>query len=136
MITKFDKKNLTTLRPELEKRLKAIEAELGITFKLGSCKFNDISATFALECLAMTETGETVDKRAEDFKRLAVMYGLEPSDLGKTITLTTRKGTEVFTIVGLESRPRVSKPVVIQKAGSDETYRIDVETALRKLGRS
>lgn len=85
---RFDKPILRSLRPELEKALADICAKHGITAKIGSASFTDLECKFQLilELEGASEAKSTA--KQSDFERYATLYGLEPTDLGKSFMVS------------------------------------------------
>jgi len=100
---RFDKTNLRALRPELEKALADVCAKHGITATIGSGSFTDLECKFKL-ILNLEGSGEAKSTAKQaDFERYAVLYGLEPTDFGKTFIV----GGNSYTITGLSpNRPK------------------------------
>lgn len=83
----FNKTNLRSLRPELEKALADVCAKHGITATIGSGSFTESECKFRLILnLEGSEAKTKVDSAT--FERYATLYGLEPTDLGKSFMVS------------------------------------------------
>ncbi len=102
--------------------------QIGVSVRDGNAKFDTIigTATFKLEFVDLADNGEKVDIFAENFKRQAQYYGLNPEILGKKFTDKMR-GNE-FTVVGLN--PAKRKKCILISDGN-KTYITTPETIIR-----
>lgn len=100
---RFDKPTIRSLRPELEKALVDVCAKHGITAKIGNASFTDLECKFQL-ILELEGAGEAKSTAKQaDFERYATLYGLEPTDLGKTFLV----GGSLYSITGISpNRPK------------------------------
>lgn len=110
-ITTFTKPALRALRPELDAALAALGERFGITLRAGNIRFDNISAKITVEAAVRNPDGSVVSPAAKDFKLLAFSYGLEPTDLGRSFTLSGNQ----FTLTGCRHRA-TAKPLVITRA--------------------
>lgn len=80
---------MKALRLDIDKALETAGAKHNVSLKLGSGSYQPSAGTasFKLEVVTMADTGEARDLRAEAFKSFAVLLGLQPEDLGKSIML-------------------------------------------------
>jgi len=110
----------------------AIEQRFNVKVRIGHASFDPSpngGATFKLE-FAPVVSGEVKTKEATDFERLAYLYGLEASDLGKTFSSNGR----TFTICGLA--PKAHKfPILAKCADDGKTYKFPERSVLLSLGR-
>lgn len=82
-ISKFTTQNMKLLRQRLDAAIAAVGEEHGISIKCGNGGYGDAKAHFKIELLVKQADGTVYDAGAEDFKSMAKLVGLEPSDLGK-----------------------------------------------------
>lgn len=103
-ITSFNRENLTTLRPEIQKALATL-AKFGITAKLGNCRFDNLSATFKFELT----TEESSVGKSEIANDSLSTYGLKIGDQVRA----SRGG--IITITGYNPRKR-KNPIIYTDA--------------------
>jgi hypothetical protein len=121
MITKFDKKNLPTLRDEIDAALVAIAEKHGVTIHAGSCSFGEVLATFKLEVkVADPKLIEEEDRRT--FRQYCGMFGLEPKHFHVGMTLGGRRQT----LIGLDLKRRKYPLRFRDGAGTVTLYTEDV----------
>lgn len=129
-VTVFDRATCRMVSDRVTVALKELGDELGITFKQGSGRYAPESFTMKLEATVMNADGTESSKEAEDFKKLAYIYGLEATDLETTITINGKK----VTIKGI--KPRSHKyPIIGQEVGTNKRYKYPVNTVLAAMGR-
>ena len=128
----MDRRKAKMIRKYLEDAFKNIEddiaKELGVTLKVGNISYSDAYATVKVEASDIGEDGVAVTKEAHDFKLMAHLYGLEPSDLGKSFKVRGRE----FTIKGLKPRS-TKRPILVESDGS--MYKMSEVDVKRALGR-
>lgn len=91
------------LRDKLGEFLEGLSESLGYKVTLGKCKYRE-TANFELIVSPIDEeTGEAYNEEAEQFKRFAVFYGLDPEDLGRSFR---GYSGHLLTIVGANPRNR------------------------------
>lgn len=122
-ITGFDRRTTEALGDDLVAELQEFAASRGITVKMAGGSFGGASATLKLEFGI-----EGVDRLADDFRKYAETFGLQPTDLGRKFTIGSRQ----FTITGLDIKRR-ARPVVIRRDGDDAVRIIDVQSVQRAL---
>lgn len=133
MITSFDRRNLPVLRAAMATALAAVEAQYGIKITVGNARFLPDNATFKIEMATIGQSGVANTREREAFKSQAVLYGLNPNDLDKTITYGF--GGEQYTIIGLS--PRRSKyPIVAKRVRDGKTILLTVSGVKSGLLRS
>jgi hypothetical protein len=111
------KTEVCNLRDNLDNLLGQLKLD-GWKLTLGRCTYGE-TAIFKLECSPVRADGTVTDKSAEDFKRYALlMYGLEPSDLGREFSFQGRR----FKITG--AKPRATKmPILAKDVGSGKVFK-------------
>ena len=128
-ITRFDKTNLDTLRKEIDDALAPIAARHGIQLHAGRITYAADNARITLEAAVVTPDGMVLSREATAFRELAHLYGLQPSDLGRTFTLS---GTE-YTIVGL--RTRATRAPILARTSDGKLVGFPAEPLVEKLKR-
>ena len=95
MITKETCKNF---RKDFELAMKELEAKYEISIKLGNISFS--STDFTAKVTANVIGEEANEKEESEFKSYAKIYGFEPNDYGKEVTIQGRR----FKFVGFNHR--------------------------------
>jgi hypothetical protein len=127
-INQFDHQNLRTMRAEMEEALKNAGEPYGVTFTMGKITFSGASFKVSIDAVC-DPTGVGKDIDALNFERYATSYGLNPSDLGKTIQINFQP----YTISGLN--PKAHKNVIQIKNRAGKTYVTSVEKVKRELAK-
>ena len=109
---------ISSILAEASDKLKAY----GVVAEVGSGSFTDSNVTFKVNVSEVGENGEAKSREAESFKTNASLYGLDPSDLGKTFV---DRGNN-YTVLGLA--PRRSKYPVLAVRGDGKKFKFRVET--------
>lgn len=118
MMDHFDRNNTRIVREKLQEAVRGIEEELGIQIKFGNASFSNSIVTIKTECAIKGAEGEIVGQAAEDFKKLAELYGLKPDDLGKEFDHMR----DTFTIIGL--KPKSKKyPILAKEKYSKKVFK-------------
>lgn len=102
-----DRDTLRMLREDIQNAINEVAAKHGLTADLGNIRYDREGTSFTSK--VTVETGgqadvadRKADKAAENFKRYAVLEGLEPSDFGKEFTYAGRN----LKIVGYNTRAK------------------------------
>jgi hypothetical protein len=103
------------LAPVLERHGIALEASIPCTYQE-----NGDSAKYTIRFCAI-RNGEVIEKIATDFRAMALLYGLQPDDLGKVFK--TWDGAQ-YKITGLKPSSR-KYPILAQKVGTNKTYKFN-----------
>jgi len=119
----LEKWQVVGLRKKLQAALEKVSEELGWKLSLGSCKYSSV-AEFKLEAAPIGDTGEAVSKVAEDFKKLARVYGFKPEDLGRQF----QYGGYRFELLGLNIKYR-KYPVLAKRIQDGKQYKLPIEVA-------
>lgn len=103
----MDKAIADKLYRELQTTLNAFAKAHNLTFKTGNGRYGSNSLRIPVELFEVTN-----DKTAEqaEFEKYATLFGLKPTDFGKTFTTCG----ETYTIVGLAMRSR-KYPILAKK---------------------
>lgn len=112
-LTTIDRPACRMLRDELEKELIDLANRLGIRIKVGAGSFTESNVIFKVECAVIDQNGEAQSKTAQDFIRWCGEFGLAPTDLHRTFTMTGKQ----YKIVGLRIRSR-KYPVLCETPGN------------------
>jgi hypothetical protein len=123
----FDRTKVKLIRNRINETLESLGEELGITFEAGNASFSEKNGNFKLNMvIGSGEEASENSAEAEDFRRHAVLWGLSPDDLGKTVT---NFDGDQFVIVG--AKPRSKKyPILAQKISDGKTYKLPVNMVL------
>lgn len=125
----MDRATTKKLAQSAEKALQAVADEYGLAVKYKSGNYSDATAALRFEFSEIGDGGVVKTREAENFSKLAHLYGLKPEDLGATFKI----GTKSYTITGLNGRAR---KMPIQATRSDgRTYKFPDAVVARALGR-
>lgn len=95
----IDKQLLEAFRKDFAEAMKPLEKKYNLSLKLGRITYGEDSFNGKLEAFDRSE-GES--REAKEFQKHCTLYGLEPTDLGKTIVCDG----DSFKIVGLNPSKR------------------------------
>lgn len=123
-LTSFDKNNLANVRAAIDAALANVEAEFGITIKLGGIKFTAESLKASLEAMIADPILEGVDPKY-------VQEILKYRDTKDLFKQETTVGGVKCIIVGM--KPRTTGRQTIIRRTSDNSLRI-VETSVARAG--
>ena len=95
----MDREKANAIRAALEPLFGGVERALSVKFKIGNISYDPAGghASVKLEVADVRADGTVVSKEAEDFKRLAPVYGLPSDALGKSVVYAGKP----MTIIGL-----------------------------------
>ncbi len=127
-ITQFNKHNLAQISSRLEIALSTIAEETGLDIQLGSCRYQNKSATYKVIVKTVGEDGKVFDEDAANFAVFARQYGLHEQDMGRKFV---SNGTE-YTICGL--KPRAHKYPLLAKNSQGKRYKFGAAYVKRLLG--
>lgn len=113
-VTHFDRKTCKLVADDLESHLRAFSQKWGLTVTLGRGKFSPEQLTQSIELTVKSD--KPVGREADAFRLNAVFYGLQPTDLGRTVDL----GSGPLTITGL--RPRAPKKPILLRSPDGKTF--------------
>jgi len=120
-IKQFDKLNCGAVSSDIEKALKSVAIKYGINIRTGNGKFT--KDTFDLKLnIARVVSGKVISKEVNDFKKLASIYGLKASDLGRTFSTAGRE----FRITGLNTKAH-KYPIMAECIKSGGSYKFPVK---------
>lgn len=117
------KSKIKQIRIAIESALNDVGQKFNIEINTGNCTYSDNIASMKLEISTIAEDGTVNTKEAEDFKHCCYRWHLEPTDLGKTITLNKVN----YTIIGC--RKRCAKPILCRRADG-QVFRFPPTTVL------
>lgn len=117
----IDRPFVKLLREKLQKKVEELEAEFQLSIHVGNATFSETNVNFKIECAAINDKGEVLDRASEDFKSYARLYGLQPEDLGKSFTWSG----DSYTITGLNSRSSKHPIIVERKDGKKFKFSAD-----------
>jgi len=122
------KSGMQQIRKAVESALKDIGVELGVSLQLGRGSFRTNEGHFRLNVLASGDGEKSVE--AANWELHCTRYGLEVSDLGKTIEAHGMR----FKITGImPSRPKY--PILAEKLSDGRKYKLRVVEVLTGLGK-
>jgi len=112
------------INADIEDALKSVAEKHGVKISIGSSSYS--TAEFTTKVKIETPEAENLNK--DKNKQYAKMLGLPEDIVGKTIVLQGHSYTVIRLDIG---KPK--NPVIIQKVGSDKTYKVTVDTAKSTL---
>jgi hypothetical protein len=120
------------VRAALEKALPEIGKQLGMHLSIqGGGSFCPDNVTYKVQAAVIGASGQALTKEASAFKLYAKSYGLDPSDLNKTIKYA---GTE-YEIVGC--KPRSYRfPIMAKRTKDGRGFKLPADAVARALGRT
>ena len=119
MFTKFDKKNLLSVRKIIDNKLAELGKETGIKFSIKNISYTDYHFHTKLEANIENKIKENFK---EQFNQYAILFGLKKEDCGKSF----KKGDKTFTVARIE--PRKRKMPIICSASDGKEYKFTPET--------
>jgi hypothetical protein len=122
-----DKNELRTLRLAINSALVEVGRTFNVKLEAGNCKFTDHNATFKLEASIIGSNGQALNSKADDFTRYCRLYGMEPADLGRTISVF---GT-TYIIAGLSSKSH-RFPVLAARA-DEKVFKLPADAVVAAL---
>jgi hypothetical protein len=127
-IDQFDTTTCKLMRREIEEALDKVGQRYGVAFQGGNIRYT--SETFAMKITGATrgKNGEVIAPEVKDFNRYCGMYGMVPSDLGKTFVSVGY----TYKLVGL--KPKNHKYPFIGQREDGKRFKFDVGTVRRALG--
>ena len=128
-IQHFDRATCNAVREAVEKALRPVAEEFGLTLTMRGGSFMATNYSPKIEFAVQGEGGIVMGKEAESFKVNAFIYGLAPTDLGKSFTY----GGQSYTITGLG---KGKSPILAKRVTNGKTYKFppDVVKALLARG--
>lgn len=127
-ITKIDRSTIRIIEERVAAALTSVADDLGVVIKPRGGSFMATSYTMKLEVSLVDDGGMALSREAEDFKVIATLRGLQPTDLGRTFN--DSRGNE-HKIVGWRMRA-ATKPVLTSCGGKE--YCWPLESIKRALG--
>jgi len=122
-MTKNEAKNILA---RIEAELPALGQKLGLKLTPGRASYGD-TVELKIEAAPILADGSAISKEAEDFKRYAMDYGLEPSDLGRTFD----SNGWTFTLTGL--RPGRPKFPLLARRSDGKIFKFPIERLARLM---
>lgn len=126
-ITQFDRTNLRLMRPEIEAALKVLEAQYGISIKLGNAKFTSENVTFKFEMAVVGSNGAAETSERTAFRSYCFMYGFKEEQLGQSFKV----GRDTYTVAGLN--PKAKSMPVLAKRSDGRMFKFPVNTVTNAL---
>ena len=123
----IDKPMLLNFRKDFAEAVKTLEAKYGIVIELGNIKFG--YDHFEGKITAK-EGNDKEDINQKDFNQYCRLYGLEPEDFDRRVTLTDSHGTHDYIITGINPKNR-RYPICLKRADNNSSWKWTAE-AVRK----
>lgn len=123
-------KTCQDIRSELNAAFKQLEAKYGVTFVLGSMRYNADQIRAKIEINKKPTDGLTFE--AAQFKQFAVTYGMKPEWLNQTVYVTTSSLLDIpANIIGLNRRSK--KYPVIVKTINGKLYKMSARRVIDQM---
>lgn len=122
-IKEFNKAECGKLGKAVEAELVKVGKRFGIDIQFRGGTFSGSEFTFRVRATTLDTNGAVKDKKAENFKKLASLYGMNPNDLGRTFT----SGYSKYEIVGLN--PSAHKyPIIVRDVKTNKRFKLSSDT--------
>jgi len=121
---------LANLRYEMDDALSEVGRKHGLVFKTGNATFDADNATFKVTLSTIGEKGEVIDKDAAGFLRMAHLYDMAASDLGKLVHV----GSTDYIIKGL--RAGRGQNWILGQRADGKSFKLPVATVAAALKRA
>lgn len=125
--TTIDRALARTLSSEIEAAVASIGESYGVKIATGNGRFSPTNLTLKLNISTIGKDGAVNTKEADDFRRYAMRWGLEKTDLGASFR---REGIE-YTITG--AKPRSKKYPILATRPDGRTFKFGASTISRYL---
>jgi hypothetical protein len=127
----LDKQQVKALRKIMQEALDKMVCNgdlSGASVSVGNAHFSDGQVSFKVEIAATNSNGEVMTETVAAFKRMATLYGLQPTDLGRSF----RQSGIWFKVSGLA--PRSHKyPILCEKLSDRRVYKFNERAVLTLL---
>lgn len=120
-IKRFDRQICKKFSDELSAELTKLATKYGVKVIMKGGKFSETTFTPKIEFATIAENGQVCNSEAEDFKHYAAMYGVDPTSLGKFVTMQGK----TYKVVGLRVKAH-KKPIVFEHGGKTFTGSADI----------
>jgi len=130
MIKEFNRENLKLMREEINQALAAITEKYGVTTEIGNIRYSTNSFHTKLTVTVGAVNGQPTDKPNLDFTTHCFIYGMVPSDLGKTFI--GNQGVS-YKLVGL--KPNNHKYPFIGERQDGKRFKFAADAVRRGLGK-
>lgn len=127
----FDRETVRLLHERMQTALDPLGRELNVKFLVGNARYTADNVRFKVEAASIQANGEVVDETVADFKRLAPLYGLKATDLGREVVINGRE----FVITGLKPRSH-SYPILARCKRSGKIFKLPQVDVMRALDSS
>lgn len=131
-IKQFDKQETRRIGSAIEDALQKVANQFGVCIKRGNGRFSSNNLTLKIEVSLLNANGEVKSRESETFKLYAKVYGLEPTDLGRTFTAWSGK---TFEITGLSARSH-KYPVFAKNVLTGKGFKFPAEEVKVLLAKS
>lgn len=126
----MDREKAKAIRAALEPLFGGVERALSVKFKIGNISYDPAGghASVKLEVADVRADGTVASKEAEDFKRMAPVYGLPADALNKRIVYAGKS----MEIIGL--LPKCSRFPILCKTETGKRIKVTADGVLAALG--
>lgn len=123
----IDRATLHVIQTRVLATVKALEAELGVTFSLGNGTYGSATGSVTLRMAVADSSGAAQSVPEAEFKRYATIYDLQPDDLGREFEV---RGT-VYTLIG--AQPSARKYPLLGKRRDGTVFKFTAATVKASL---
>lgn len=116
-IESFNRKNLDQVRESLNSKLKELE-EFGISFEIGSFRFNENEFHTKLTCKMLNAKKEQEDPK-HNWNQLCIFFGLKPEDYKEEFII---RGN-AYKFIKFDMKKR-KYPVIMQNIITQKKYKM------------
>jgi len=127
-IESFNRGNLKSMRQEISQALAALSDKYGVMFEIGNIRFSDTKFRTQLSVTVANPSQKIQGATANDFNTYCGIYGLVPSDLGKTFRGLSG---DAYKLVGL--KPKSHKFPFIGERADGKRFKFTAEQVRREL---
>lgn len=130
-VKSIDRATCQQLDARIAAALQPLAKELGLVIKMKGGKYSATNILFKVEVSVIAEDGTVATPEAETFKRLAVHYGLQPTDLNREFIAS---GVS-YRITGLNTK-RSRFPISAKRCHDGAGFKFSEDTVRNALARS
>jgi hypothetical protein len=124
----LDRQTVRLFRERMQEALDPLGNEIHAKITVGNASYTPGNASFKIEVALVQADGQTINKSASNFKRMAARYSLAASDLGRQFSLDGKQ----FIITGLNPRCR-RYPILARGRADGKIWKLPLDAVLFAL---